>query len=362
MQRIGIVTSPGFHIINVAAAFVFEVANSCLEERRYEVCFLSESGGLIAGPNGTCVETRSFDALTIFDTLIVDGGDPSAAPTEAVLDFVRRAPHISRRVAATGAGTFVLAEAGLLDSKRVTTHWAHASELRLRYPKIQVEEDKIFIADGSIWTTAGMTASWDLMIAMIEMDVGRLVAQEVAKRMVMHHRRSGAHPQLSTMLQLEPRSDRIQRVLAYAEQNLRAPLTVEELARVANLSPRQFTRAFHAETGESPAKAVEKLRIESARLMMEQGRHPIEFIAQETGFADRERMRRAFRRAFGQSPQIVRRNVQQKNHSQRSFLDRELGRSRLRGLRTCESGHFRNRCCWCAESRDARITPLSARS
>lgn len=311
MQRIGIVTSPGFHVMNIAAASVFEVANSCLEERRYEVCFLSERGGLIAAPNGICVETESFDASTIFDTLIIDGGDLSVAPTEGFLNFVRRAPRISRRIAATGVGTFILAEAGLLDNKRATTHWAHASELRLRFPKVIVEEDKIFIVDGSIWTTAGMAASWDLVTAIVERDLGRRVAQEVAKKMVMYHRRSGAHPQVSTMLQLEPKSDRIQRALTYAEQNLRAPLTVEALAQVANLSPRQFTRAFHVETGESPAKAVEKLRIEAARLMMEQGRHPIEFIAQQTGFMDRERMRRAFRRAFGQSPQVVRRNAQQ---------------------------------------------------
>jgi len=310
MQRIGIVTSPGFHIMNVAAASVFEVANSCLEERRYKVCFISERGGLVAAPNGICVETEAFDELTILDTLIVEGGDLSALPTEGLLNFIRSAPRISRRIATTGAGTFILAEAGLLDDKRATIHWAHAPELRSRFPKVKVEEDKIFVVDGSIWTTAGMTASWDLVIAMIEMDVGRQVAREVAKKMVMYRRRPGAHPQVSTMLQLEPRSDRIQRVLAYAEQNLRAPLTVEELAQVANLSPRQFTRAFHVETGESPAKAVEKLRIEAARLMMEQGRYPIEFIAQQTGFIDRERMRRAFRRAFGQPPQVVRRNAQ----------------------------------------------------
>jgi transcriptional regulator GlxA family with amidase domain len=139
--------------------------------------------------------------------------------------------------------------------------------------------------------------------------VGRRIARDIAKRMVMYHRRSGGFPQVSTMLQLEPRSDRIQKVLAYAEENLRAPLTIEALARVANLSPRQFTRAFRSETGESPARAIEMLRLEAARVMMEQGRHPMKFIAWQTGFVDRERMRRAFRRAFGQPPRAVSRTA-----------------------------------------------------
>ena len=310
MQRIGIVTSPDFHIMNVAAASVFELANSCIGERRYKTSFISESGGLISSPVGICIETESFDASTIVDTLIVDGGDLSEGFSDHLLNFVRDVTRISRRIGATGTGAFILAEAGLLDGKRATTHWTHVPDLKLRFPNVRVEENKIFVVDGSIWTTAGMTATWDLLIAMVEMDVGRCVAQELAKKMVMHHRRSGAHPQVSTMLQLGPRSDRIQKVLAYAEENLRAPLTVENLAKIANLSPRQFTRAFHAETGESPAKAVELLRIEAARLMMEQGRHPIEFVARQTGFIDRERMRRAFRRAFGQPPQVVRSNAQ----------------------------------------------------
>jgi transcriptional regulator GlxA family with amidase domain len=126
---------------------------------------------------------------------------------------------------------------------------------------------------------------------------------------VVYHRRAGGQSQFSALLELEPKSDRVQSALAYAKRNLTSPLTVEQLAQAAHLSPRQFSRAFRAETGQSPAKAIEKLRVETARLMLEQSRHPIDVIARQTGFADRDRMRRAFLRVFGQQPQVIRRNV-----------------------------------------------------
>jgi transcriptional regulator GlxA family with amidase domain len=131
----------------------------------------------------------------------------------------------------------------------------------------------------------------------------------VARKLVVYHRRAGGQSQFSALLELEPKSDRIQKALDFAKQNLRSTLSVDELADAANLSPRQFSRAFRAETGQSPAKAVENLRVETARLLMEQGRLSMDVIADETGFVDRERMRRAFLRAFGQPPQAVRRNA-----------------------------------------------------
>ncbi len=144
---------------------------------------------------------------------------------------------------------------------------------------------------------------------MIEQDLGPDVARAVAKKLVVYHRRAGGQSQFSVLLELEPKSDRIQSALAYAKRNLASQLSVSELAKAAHLSPRQFSRAFHAETGQSPARAVENLRVETARLMMEQSRHPIEIIARQTGFADRDRMRRAFLRAYGQPPQVIRRNA-----------------------------------------------------
>ena len=172
-----------------------------------------------------------------------------------------------------------------------------------------MEEDRIFIIDGPVWTSAGMTAGIDLALAMVEQDLGVEAARAVAKKLVVYHRRAGGQSQFSALLELEPKSDRIQSALAYAKRNLDSELTVGRLAEAAHLSPRQFSRAFRAETGQSPAKAVENLRVEAARLLMEQSRHPIEVVARQTGFADRDRMRRAFLRAFGQPPQAIRRNA-----------------------------------------------------
>ena len=181
--------------------------------------------------------------------------------------------------------------------------------MQARFPKVKVEEDRIFIVDRPVWTSAGMTAGIDLALAMVEQDLGADVARAVARQLVVYHRRAGGQSQFSALLELEPKSDRIQSALAYAKRNLYKPLTVGQLAAAAHLSPRQFSRAFRAETGQSPAKAVENLRIEAARLMMEQSRHPIDVIARQTGFADRDRMRRSFLRAFGQPPQVIRRHA-----------------------------------------------------
>jgi transcriptional regulator GlxA family with amidase domain len=153
--------------------------------------------------------------------------------------------------------------------------------------------DRIFIADGPVWTSAGMMAGTDLALGLIERDLGQQAAQRTARALVVHHRRAGGQSQHSAMLQLDAKSDRIQTSLAFAKQNLREPLTVEALADAARLSPRQFSRVFRSETGLSPAKAIESLRIEAARFMLEQGRLPIEEIARETGFGDRVRMRRS---------------------------------------------------------------------
>jgi transcriptional regulator GlxA family with amidase domain len=212
-------------------------------------------------------------------------------------------------VVATCTGAFLLAEAGLLDGRRATTHWFYAKELAARFPAVKVEEDRIFIADGPIWTSAGATAGIDLALALVEQDLGAEIARAVARKLVVYHRRAGGQSQFSELLDLEPKSDRIQRALTYARRNLHTPLSVPQLAKAAALSPRQFSRAFQAETGQSPAKAIERLRVEAARLMMEQSRHPIDVVARQTGFADRDRMRRAFLRAFGQPPQAIRRNA-----------------------------------------------------
>jgi transcriptional regulator GlxA family with amidase domain len=203
----------------------------------------------------------------------------------------------------------MLAQAGVLDGRRATTHWAYAAQLRELFPQVEVEEDRIFIVDGSIWTSAGMTAALDMALGMVEKDLGAELARSVAHRMVMHQRRSGGQSQHSELLSLSPKSDRIQHALDYARQHLSRPLSVEELADVVHLSPRQFTRVFTAETGQSPAKAVESLRLEAARVMIEQSRHSLDTVARETGFRDRRHMREVFMRGFGVPPQAVRRDA-----------------------------------------------------
>jgi transcriptional regulator GlxA family with amidase domain len=308
MQRIGFIVFPGFQVMGFAVISAFEFANVHVGEPVYDVQLLSETGGPIAASMGMSVMAAPFGE-TKFDTLIVGGGTTIEPSTPGLIEFVRQSLGRNRRVAATCTGAFILAEAGLLDGRRATTHWFYARDLQARFPKVKVEEDRIFISDGPVWTSAGATAGVDLALAMIEEDLGPDVARAVARKLVVYHRRAGGQSQFSALLELEPKSDRIQSALAYAKRNLASKLPVSELAKAAHLSPRQFSRAFHAETGQSPAKAVENLRLETARLMMEQSRHPIEIIARQTGFADRDRMRRAFLRAFGQPPQVIRRNA-----------------------------------------------------
>ncbi len=308
MQRIGFIVFPGFQVMSFAVISVFEFANIHIGRPVYDVKLLSETGGSVRSSAGMSVVAEPFDD-TNFDTLIVGGGAVVEPSTPGLIEFVQQALGRCRRVASICIGAFILAEAGLLDGRRATTHWYHARELQARFPKVKMEEDRIFIIDGAVWTSAGATAGIDLALAMVEQDFGPDVARAVARKLVVYHRRAGGQSQFSALLELEPKSDRIQRALVYAKNNLASPLTVRQLAEAAHLSPRQFSRAFHAETGQSPAKAIENLRIEAARLMMEQSRHPIEIIARQTGFADRDRMRRAFLRAFGQPPQAIRRNA-----------------------------------------------------
>jgi transcriptional regulator GlxA family with amidase domain len=308
MHSIGFLVFPGFQVMGFTAVTAFEVANLASERELYRVTLLSEGGGLVRSSAGFNVETEAFGD-TPFDSLFIGAATQISSMSPAALDYIRQSAKSCRRVAAPCTGAFALAESGLLDGRRATTHWVFARELRDRFPALKVDEDKIFIIDGSIWTSAGMTATIDLALAMIEKDHGEELARAVARKLVVYHRRAGGQSQFSTLLELEPKSDRVQRALDFAGRNLRKIVSVEELAEAASLSPRQFNRVFRSETGQSPAKAIENLRVEAARLMIEDGRHSMDEIAVEVGFADRERMRRAFLRVLGQPPQTIRRNV-----------------------------------------------------
>lgn len=306
MLKIGLVVTPGFPIMSLAALSVFEFANVDAEKQLYDVKVLSEHGGPVATAMGVNVDTIAFGE-THYDTVIL-GGNTQVVPTSPALrEFVKSAARTTRRMSSICTGVFALADAGLLAQRRVTTHWLFIDELKQRLPDVDVIENVLFSVDGNVWTAAGNSAGVDLALRMLETDYGTERALSVARIMVIDYRRAGHHPQSSALLELNPKSDRIQDALAHARRNLRARLSVEDLAEVARLGPRQFSRAFRAETGVSPAKAVESLRLEAARLIIEQSQHPVDVVAEETGFGDEERMRRAFVRTFGHSPQALRR-------------------------------------------------------
>ncbi len=235
-----------------------------LGEAFYDLHVVSASGGQIVNSLGMGVETECGDQVPL-DTLLVGAPPDVAKPSPGVLDSSATclSEHEAHRIDLCGC--LHLGEAGLLDGRRATTHWLFGKELQSRYPKARVEVDRIFIADGQIWTSAGMTAGIDLALGLVERDLGPGKAREIARMMVLHHRRAGGQSQHSALLDIEARSDRVQATLQYARRNLSSNLSIERLAAVACLSPRQFSRLFRLETGVSPAKAVENLRLEAAR-------------------------------------------------------------------------------------------------
>ena len=243
------------------------------------------------------------------DTVIVVGGPEAHLPDRqpATAALLRSLAPDTRRVASVCVGAFHLAEAGVLDGHRATTHWRWAPLLRSRFPAVSVDADRIYVRDRNVWTSAGITASMDLALALIEADCGAELSKAVARDLVVYYRRPGGQSQFSAILDLEPASDRVRTALAFARDHLHEDLPVERLAEAACVSGRQFSRLFVKETGETPARAVERLRAEVARSRVEDGREPVERIADAVGFGSPEKMRRSFLRLFGHSPQALRR-------------------------------------------------------
>jgi transcriptional regulator GlxA family with amidase domain len=308
MPHVAMVLTPGFQFLALGVQAGFELANVVLEDSYYSLGIYSVAGGPIASSSGFAVPTEPLaDAGTIDTLLLMAGLTPPPEQDPATIAVLLAAARTSRRVAGLCTGAFLLAQMGLLDGRRATTHWAYARTMREQFPAVKVEDDRIFINEGPVWTSAGLTAGLDVAVALIEKDLGSDVARSVARRMVMHHRRAGGQSQHSELLELAPSSDRIQRALIHARGHLADALTVEELAEIAAISPRQFSRAFRSETGQTPAKAIEQLRLEAARLLLDDSRHSLEAVARETGFVDIRRMRDAFVRHYGQTPQAMRR-------------------------------------------------------
>jgi transcriptional regulator GlxA family with amidase domain len=308
IKNIGFLLYPGYLLLDLAGPMsAFASANRFADEPLYRMQMVSVAGHSISNSYGISVDTCALKRRS-FDTLIVVGGARWAMRPPDI-GAIQLASSKVRRLASVCTGAFVLAQCGLLDGRRVTTHWRDAAELQREHAAVRVESDSIFIKDGRVWTSAGITAGIDLALAMIEEDYGASIALQVSQHLVVYYRRPGGQSQFSAMSEVAPESDRIRVALSYAREHLTASLSVERLAEVACLSSRQFGRVFKAETGETPAKAVERLRAEVARERIEGGAEPVESIAAAVGFSDPERMRRAFLRLYGEPPQSLRRKA-----------------------------------------------------
>jgi len=286
----------------------FELA-SHFGKSRYRVTVASLKGGLVKSSSGVPIHTEHPGAADVPDTLIVSGGVgiEAAMTCGETLAFLQRSASSARRVCSVCSGSMLLAAAGLLDHRRATTHWRRAEQFAGLFPDVQLEPDRIYLRDGDIWTSAGISAGIDLALALIAHDMGEKVAAQVAREMVVYFRRPGGQSQFSALAGLDGEQRRFTPLLDWIRRNLDARLAVDVLAERAAMSPRNFSRAFRQDVGLSPAKAVERLRLETAREKVEHSGARIEQIAVLTGFNDAERMRRAFLRAFGQPPQAMRR-------------------------------------------------------
>jgi transcriptional regulator GlxA family with amidase domain len=309
-RTIAFVVFPDFQLLDAAGPIAaFELAGREAPPSPYRLRVMSAAGGPVASSSGVMLTAEPLGEPAAIDTLLVAGGlgAHDSEPHAALLPWLRDAAPGARRIASVCTGAYLLAAAGLLDGRRATTHWRYAVELARRYPGVRVEPDRIFVRDGKIWTSAGITAGIDLALALIADDLGEAVAKRTAQRLVVYHRRPGGQSQFSALLRLDAPGGRFGPLLGWAREHLDEALPVERLAAQAAMSPRNFARAFVAETGMTPAKAIEHLRLEAARAHVEEGSEPIDRVASATGFGDPERMRRAFLRGFGQPPQALRR-------------------------------------------------------
>jgi transcriptional regulator GlxA family with amidase domain len=286
-----------------------EVANRVSRAPVYQTHVVASRAKSVRSSAGVALEAVGLADIRSFDTLVVAGGEGAERASEdaIVVSYVQAAFRRGRRIASVCSGTYILAAAGLLKGRRATTHWVEARRLAQRYRDIRVESDCIFIKEGRVWTSAGVTAGIDLTLALIAEDLGESVAKGVARGLVVYYRRPGGQSQFSTLLDVARPDSRFGPTLTWAREHLSERLSVERLAAKAALSVRQFSRAFNSEVGMSPAKAVENLRVETARAQIETSGSRLETIARRVGFGSVDRMRRAFVRAYGQTPQDLRR-------------------------------------------------------
>ncbi len=290
---------------------VFAMASALGAAPAYATTIASTRGGTIATSSGLGLATDALAAApSSIDTLVVAGGEGTiGAMADAVLvDWVAAAAAGARRVTSVCSGAFLLAQAGLLDGRRATTHWSRCDTLARRFPTVEVDADRIYVRDGNVWTSAGVTAGMDLALALVEHDHGGELALAVARQLVLFAQRPGGQSQFSAQLAVR-RAERepLRDVLAFVAEHPEADLSVPALAARAAMSVRTFARAFRAEVGATPAAYVQQARVEAARRLLETTRRTVDDIARDCGFGTVETMHRTFQRTVHTSPGQYRR-------------------------------------------------------
>ncbi|UOE18953.1 GlxA family transcriptional regulator [Thermobifida halotolerans] len=300
--------------------------------RGYEVVTASLGGTPVRTSSGLRVAPDADLAhVPVPHTLVVPGGDGTRVPHSALVAWLRVHAHRAERLVSVCTGAFLLAEAGLLDGRRATTHWNHCASLAARFPRIRVDPDPIFVRDGRVTTSAGVTAGIDLSLALVEEDLGREAALTVARHLVVFLRRPGGQAQFSSQLQAQTaRREPLRELQGWINDHPGADLSVEALAERAGLSPRQFARVFTAETGVTPGRYVDRIRLEAARRLLEDSTDGIARIARRCGYGTPEAMRRAFLRALDVSPAEYRRRFHPSTTETTERSDRADRRPALR--------------------------------
>lgn len=309
-REIGVLIFDGFQLLDVAGPVgAFEMPMRGMSPPPYRLVVYSLAGGPVRASCGLSMASEKLPANLTLDTLIVSGGEGTreAVNDADVLEAIRDLSGRTRRTCSVCSGSFLLAAAGLLKGHSATTHWRRSGTFQRAFPETRTLSDRIYVRDGKFWTSAGITAGIDLALALVEDDLGEDVARRAARELVVHQRRAGGQSQFSVMQDMRRASGRFDELISWVRMNLAAPLDVDSLAAQAAMSPRNFARVFRAETGATPARFVEKLRLEAARQSVETTTLPLQAIAAATGFGDPERMRVAFMRTYGQPPMVLRR-------------------------------------------------------
>lgn len=310
-RHIALLVYPGFQILDAAGPLSAFEAASAFVPGSYRLAVIAREAGPVSSSCGAMLLARAFDPADDIDTLIVAGGDgvDAASGCAVTVDFVGGSSEARRRIASVCSGAYLLASAGLLQGRRATTHWRRSRDFAQRFPEVTLEEDRIFTRDGKVWTSAGISAGIDLALALITEDLGEAVARQVARQLVVYYRRPGGQSQFSEMAEMQRAGSRFDTLLDYVRSHLQDRLDVDELAEWACMSARHFSRCFSEEMGVTPARAVERLRVEAATAALESGCGSVQEVARTCGFGDPERMRRAFIRTLGVPPSARRRST-----------------------------------------------------